>query len=364
MWTSARCSLPGLLCLLALAACAGLPSSDPDPDALDRELDRLETRGMVGQVVVADREGILYQRGLGKVRTDNDEPVTPDHVFPLASLTKPFTAAAILALAADGRLALDDRLGEHLSGLESPWADIPLESLLTHTSGFPAEIVNRAWDGDPQFEPVDREEFVGRIRHFPPDHPPGEGYNYSNVGYGLLGALIEEVTGSDWEAWLRERLLEPAGLEAIGLMHPQWTEKQIVEGRQRGQGWGTYLDQPRLEDGLGFHLRASGDLHAPATAVVDWWKAVASEDFLDPEWTGRWLTPRVDEQDGTRYGYGWHFRDSRHGPVIGHTGGNRIYAVDFSWFRDPDILVYIATAESRFEADLLADRIHRSLLGR
>jgi hypothetical protein len=85
---------------------------------------------------------------------------------------------------------------------------------------------------------------------------------------------------------------------------------------------------------------------------------------LSAPWLETWLTPQVDEADGSRYGYGLHFRNSDFGPVIGHTGGDFTYAVDFSWFVDHDLMVYLATADARFEADLLRDSLHRRLFGR
>lgn len=358
--------MPRLLALilpLVLTACASPGEHSPDFKRLDRALDGLEARGMVGQVLVADRNGLAYQRGMGSV-TPSGTPVTTGHVFPLASVTKPFTAAAVLALAADGKLELDDPLDRHLPELSPPWSDIPLDALLTHTAGLPAEIVNRAWEGEPRFEPVDRETFLERVMEFPPDHEPGKGYNYSNVGYGLLGAVIETVSGTDWETHLHHRLLEPAGLEDIGFRLPDWVPAMVVVGRDGGRTVPRYRDQPTLDDGIGFKLRASGDLQAPATAMAAWWQAVREKRFLDPETTELWLEPVVEKPDGTYYGRGWHHRDSRWGPITGHTGGDWIHSVDFSWFRDLDLLVYIATAEARHEADLVRDDLHLALLGR
>ena len=352
---------------LALAACAPVPVAERDLSgglaALERELERMERRGFAGQVVVARGDEVLLISGYGTLAPGDDEPVTPDSVMPLASLTKPFTGSAILALAADGKLNLDDPIGRHLPELQSPWAEVPIESLLTHSAGLPAEIINRAWEGHPQFEPVDRTTFLQRIGYFPPDHPPGGGFNYSNVGYSVLGAVVERASGRNWESWLRERLLIPAGVEDIGLLGPGWSPERRVRGRQGGEDWGSFFDQPGLDDGLGWQLRASGDLHGTARGISDWWRAVYDRRWLPGEQFREWLKPRVREPDGTRYGYGLHFRETPFGPVIGHSGGNRIFSVDFSWFTDGDVMVYIASSQSRFQADLIRDDLHRRLLG-
>lgn len=348
---------------LTAAGCAGAPQRPLDVAALDAELRRLERRGFVGQVLVARGDRVLFSAGYGQRAPGAEDPVTTGTVFPLASLTKPFTASAVLALAADGRLRLDDPVGRYLPSLEAPWAEIPVHALLTHGAGLPAEIHNRAWAGRPQFEPVGRAAFLERVQAFPPDHPPGEGFNYSNVGYGLLGAVIETVTGRSWEEYLHERLLEPAGVAGIGFLRPGFEPEALAVGREGGRPWGTFHQRPSLADGLGWHLRASGDLHASADAIHDWWRAIVEGRWLDAEWLDAWMVPRVTEPDGTMYGYGWHFRETRRGRVIGHTGGNGVFAVDFSWIPDRDLLIYVATAEADFQADVIRDRLHRRLFG-
>lgn len=355
--------------MLLLPACAG-PSLEVRPqDRLDAgvarlevELDELERRGFVGQVAVAHAGEMLLLEGYGHMGVDAPRPVGPEAVMPLASLTKPFTASAVLALTADGRLALDHPVGEYLQGLDRDWAAVPIEDLLTHTAGLPAEIHDRNWPGDPRFEPIDRHELVRRVNHFPPYDPPGTSFRYSNVGYNLLAAVIEEVSGRTWEAFLHDRLLLPAGIEGIGLLEPDWPPDRLVGGRARGEDHSHYLDRPGLEDGLGYNLRGAGDLLARPRAIVDWYRAIRTQQWLPEPWQERWLRPRVEDPEGGRYGYGLNFRDSRWGPVVGHRGGDRVFATIFSWFTEADVMVYIATASPRFEADVLAPDLHRILL--
>jgi CubicO group peptidase (beta-lactamase class C family) len=370
-WLAATCRrLRALLLaslILSLAACASLPLSDTLETGLDRleaELARMEANGLVGQVAVVHAGEVLLLSGYGTMGVDDPRPVTPSAVMPLASLTKPFTASAVLALAADGRLTLDDPVGRHLVGLHSAWEAVPLEHLLTHSAGLPAEIHNRNWDGDPRFEPIDREELIRRVNRFRPDHAPGTGYNYSNVTYNLLASVVERVSGQPWESFLEERLLHPAGITGIGLLEPDWSPNQMVRGRAGGEDRGHYLDRSRLEDGLGYNLRGAGDLLARPRAIIKWFRAIRSGAWLPAPWLERWLQPRVTEADGSGYGYGLHFRDSPWGPVIGHRGGDRVFATDLSWFTEPDIMVYIASANARFEADVLAAHLHALLLGR
>ncbi|MDT8408998.1 MAG: serine hydrolase domain-containing protein [Wenzhouxiangellaceae bacterium] len=333
---------------------AGCAAVDPErlgdgAAAVDAEMRRLEQRGFAGQVVIAHGQQALLVKGYGSVQPGSDAPIDADSVMPLASLTKAFTASAVLAMAADGRLSLADPVGRYVPDLAAPWAGLPIDQLMTHSAGLPAEIINRNWAGHPQFEPVDRETFINRIQHFPPDPLPGAAFNYSNLGYGLLAVLIETVSGKSYEKFLHQRLLHPAEVREIGFLIPQWAEIRRVHGRENGRDWGSYFDRPRLEEGLGFLLRGSGDLHASGMGVLSWWRALQQRRWLAEDWMERWLQPRVNEPDGSRYGYGLNFRETPFGTAIGHTGGNRVYSADLSWWPEHELMVYIASAEAHFD---------------
>lgn len=347
---------------LAVAGCAVAPPADRFEAAgkrLTGYLDALERRGFAGQVAIVHQGEILIREGRGRMGTDDSRPVPADAVMPLASVTKPLAASLVMALAAEGRLALDDPIGKHLPGLGSPWSEITVESLTTHTSGLPAEIASRRWEGPPRFEPVDLETFLKRIRRFPPD--PDAGFRYSNLGYGLLAAVIEAACGQSWEDCLVDRLLQPADIEGIGLLYPGWGDADIVRSRQSDHGRTHHLEQPRLNDGMGWHLRGSGDLLARPAGVIAWWRAVRDGRWLPDPWLERWLTPQVREPDGSRYGHGLHFRASRLGRAIGHTGEDLGYSVSLYWYPESDLMVYINAADPRFAADRLRDRIERIL---
>lgn len=324
-------------------------------------MQRLERRGFAGQVLVASGEDILFLQTYGPRRPGHPERIARDDVMPLASLSKPFTASLVLRLEAAGQLQLSDPIGQHLPGIPPDWSNIPIHAFLSHQAGLPAEIVNRAWAGEARFEPVDRQTFVARLTHFSPDHLPGEGFNYSNVGYTLMAAMIETITGLDFETALDTHLLAPNELRGIGFARPDWTQDRLVHGREGNRDRGHYLDQPRLADGLGFQLRGAGDLMAEPAAIAHWWQAVMRGQWLPEPQKSQWLQPLIDEPDGSQYGLGLHFRQSRHGPVIGHTGGDFLFAVDFSWFSDRQILVYIASADPRHEADRIRDGVHAVL---
>ncbi len=152
-----------------------------------------------GELVWADAVGVA---GPG-------EPATPGHAFRVGSITKPMTAVAVLRLVADGRLALEDRVGHHLA--EAPAADATIAQLLTHTAGLPAEPAGSWWErhgGGTWAEVV--------ASGLPSLWAPGERFHYSNVGYAVLGRLVEAAHGRAWDEVLCDELWGPLGMTSTG----------------------------------------------------------------------------------------------------------------------------------------------------
>ncbi|MGY6553992.1 MAG: serine hydrolase domain-containing protein [Wenzhouxiangella sp.] len=320
-------------------------------------MDRLEQEGLAGQILIAQGERMLLARSLGTLHPDQAAPVRMDSVMPLASISKAFTASALLALAADGRVDLDDPIGQHLDGLSAVWRDLPLRHLATHSAGLAAEIFNPAWPGAPRFEPISREELVRRVNQFPPDAQAGTSFNYSNVGYNLIAAVVESISDQTLEQFLRGRLLEPAGIDGIGLLLADWPESALVTGRYGAAASGHHLLQPRLAEGLGWHSRGSGDLLARPADMMTWWQSLRAHSWLPQPWMTTFLTPQLAQADGSYYGFGLEFRSGPLGPEIGHTGSDLDFTAIWTWFVDADLMIYVALADSRWRADRISDTL-------
>ena len=160
----------------------------------------------MGSVLVARGKQVLFSKGYGFANLEWRVPNDPATKFRIGSITKQFTAAAILLLEERGKLTLDDPVRKFLPDAPAAWDKITLRGLLTHTSGI-ADIVT-----NPEFEKLQSlattpEELVERFRRLPLDFAPGSQFSYSNSGYMLLSYLIEKISGSSYEAFLRENLL-------------------------------------------------------------------------------------------------------------------------------------------------------------
>ncbi|MDX1642733.1 MAG: serine hydrolase domain-containing protein, partial [Thermoanaerobaculia bacterium] len=180
------------LMLALLAPPAARPESAIPAEAVTDVriyLERLGALGLAGVVVVTERGRPLVVEAVGSADREAGRAWTPATVSTIGSITKQFTGAGILLLAERGALDVGDPITRYFEGVPDDKRDITLHHLLTHSSG----IVDL--DGVGDFDPIGRQEFVRRILAQDLAFAPGTGYEYSNAGYSLLGAIIEQLSG-------------------------------------------------------------------------------------------------------------------------------------------------------------------------
>ena len=171
---------------------------------LDSLLSSFETRGFSGTVLVVQRGKILLSKGYGFANRESRVRNSPATRYELNSLTKMFTAAAILQLAGEGKLRLDDPLEKHLGSFPAGKRSATIEHLASHTGGL--VVAGAPTDGS------SRDAFVASMKATPLESAPGTKYRYTNAGYSMLAAVIEAASGMGYEDYLRQRIFAPAGM--------------------------------------------------------------------------------------------------------------------------------------------------------
>jgi CubicO group peptidase (beta-lactamase class C family) len=319
--------------------------ADADADRIARYLDEHWPEGPGGTVVVA-REGEdrpVACEGRGLADREARRAASCDTVYDIGSVTKSFTAAAILRLEMAGALDLSDPLADHIGGLiDGPVPDdkrgITLHHLLTHTSGLPASL-----GGD--YEPLSREEMVAGAMAATPRSRPGEAYHYSNVGYSLLAAVIETASGVGYEEYLARELFGPAGMTHTGYVLPEWEERRVaVEYDPAGTPQGRPYEHPWAGDGPYWNLRGNGGLLSTARDMHRWYRALGGDTVLDRRAKELMFTRHVREPGegpASWYGYGWVVTAvDGTGTVRTHNGGNGwSYALN-AYFPDQGTMVF------------------------
>lgn len=196
-----------------------LAQSTQKPDEVDQYVEAfIKKRGIPGLSLAVVRDGKLVKAaGYGLANLELNVPAKPETVYEIGSISKHFTAEAILLLAEEGKLKLDDPLSKYLSEAPEAWKPITLRHILAHTSGLKDWEAANALSYRREYTP---EEFIKLMAPFPLDFTPGEKWAYSNTGYPLLGVVIERASGQPFEAFMTERIFKPLGMNATRFNHP------------------------------------------------------------------------------------------------------------------------------------------------
>lgn len=314
-------------------------------DEMDAYLQKLAAAGLSGAALVARDGEILLSQGYGSADLAGTIPATDQTVYDTGSLSKQFTAAAILSLEEAGLLSVEDRLADFFPDAPEEKAEITLHQLLTHSSGLPGYV----YDGD--YTRLSRERAVGRALNAALLFQPGERYAYSDTGYGLLAAIVEIVSGQPFQEYMQERLFRPAGMESTGFAgDPRWEGKTVAESIVNGRGYGTPADQEETSWGLlGF-----GGVLTTVSDLYRWHTALQERQVLSQSSIEKLFTPYVDEGfgDGSQYAYGWVVMEyPGAGTLILHDGASNAHHAIFLHMVDQDTLVVVLSNRIDGDAD-------------
>jgi CubicO group peptidase (beta-lactamase class C family) len=319
---------------------------------IDAELTRLSSRGLAGAVVLEQDGQVLLSKGYGLADRASGRAVTPDTGFDIGSLVKPFTTLAVLKLETQGALHRSDSIARFLPGFPADKARITLQQLLTHSSGLP-DIVDadgRPWEytTDYDYEPVSRDELLRRAVKARLVFEPGAKSEYSNLGFSLLGAIVEIASGEPYERFLQRAVLTPAGMTRTGYQGPGWQGAELAVGYRGDARWGTPLDHPWLADGPSWNLRANGGMLSTAGDLHRWIRAVAGDAFLTPAEKNAFfeLTVHLNKR-GVR--------------TMGAAGSNTIFDAAYLWYPDEQRTLVMVTSSDSWRAEKLIPDLARKM---
>jgi CubicO group peptidase (beta-lactamase class C family) len=347
---------------LANRAAAQAPSAVADTEAertIDRYMRKAEANGFAGSVLVARGDAVILAKGYGLADREKKTAQTAETVFSIGSITKQFTGAAILTLETAGKLSVTDRITRFFRAVPADKADITLHQLLTHTAGFAGEL------GD-DYEPIGRDAFIERAMGSKLLFRPGERYAYSNVGFSLLGIIVELVSGQRYEDYLDQALFKPAGMKRTGYLRPGFTKSELAVGYQNEERWGSAMDHTWMADGPGWNLRANGGILSTVGDMHRWFLALRGEAVLTAAAKAKYFAPQVKEYpDGdSYYGYGWVIQKTERGTtLIWHNGGNGIYNAVMGFEPETGLVVVVSSNVAGKISDTYADRIRKIASG-
>lgn len=289
-----------------------------------------------GVVLIARGDRVLLRRAYGFADIGLNVRMRADHVLGTGSITKQFTAAAILALVAQGKVSLDDDVRRYVPEASTAGRTVTLDQLLTHTSGLP-NVVDRA-----DFETVAHldhsvEELLALTHGMPPLFEPGGGFHYSDSGYFLLGAVIERVSGRSFGTYLEEELLRPAGLRHT--WHVDGT--RVIPNLATGYSMraGTLVPAPHMSATVPF---AAGGVYSTADDLWRWTRALGRGEVVPLRLLERgWQARTLPDGSISGYGYGWKVCSLANRPTREHGGFVNGFLASLISLPDDDLTIVV-----------------------
>jgi CubicO group peptidase (beta-lactamase class C family) len=306
------------------------------------------SKGFSGAILVSEKGQIVISKGYGLANKEKGILNTSKTVFDIASNTKQFTAAAILKLVEFNELNLTDSISIFFANLPNDKKDITIHQLLTHTSGLQDAI-----GGD--FDTAPTEQFFKEVFNTPLLHTTSE-YSYSNIGYSVLGRVIEIVSNKDYEVFLNEYLFKPSGMEQTGYLMPKWNTELLANGYTKNIGdFGSSITRYQEDDNVSWHLKGNGGINSTQEDMYKWYKALSSYTILNKSLFEKYTTSYIDVSNSVGYAYGWGITKSdRKTKRITHNGHNGAFSHSIIWLPIEDVIILYATNTSSSNVERLA----------
>lgn len=317
-----------------LMLCTSVANAQDDTVAkFEKYLDACaDVDGFSGSVLVARDGAPVFTQGYGYANIETHEPNRPWTRFRLGSVTKAFTAMAVLILKEQGKLALDDPVGKYIEDAPDAWKPVTIRHLLTHTSGIPN------FTSHPDYVARIREvstptSTIKRFKDKPLDFEPGSKFAYSNSGYVLLGAIIEKVSGQRYRDFLKANIFDP-----LGMSHTDYDDTAaIVPNRAAGYAGDLETDSVKNAAFLDMSIpHAAGALASTVGDLAIWDRALRDGKLISKESYDELYKPVHND-----YAFGWVVRTRDGHRMIGHGGGINGFATELDRYPDDKLCVVV-----------------------
>lgn len=315
---------------IILFACHS-PEENPHVKQLDEFLNgQRELFRFNGNVLVADQGKIIYQHSFGLADFDSNKPLNDSSVFELASVSKQFTATAILLLKDRGKLKLTDSLRQYFP--ELPYSNITLQHMLTHTSGLPDyfwEMMN-SWDTS---KVAFNKDMIALLadKKLPVLFEPGTKWEYSNTAFVILASIVEKISGQSYKDFMAENIFQPLGMKHTRIYNTRRLLKDTIPNYAYGY---TYIDSLKkyvlpdnypdtrfvvFMDGI----QGDGIVNSTTNDLLIWDRAVKNHTLLKEETQSEMLKQQsiADSTKKGYYGYGVFLEKNDFGNIVSHSGG-------------------------------------------
>ena len=292
-----------------------------------------------GTILVAKGNEIFLNKGYGMANYEENIPNKPNSVFAIGSITKSFTAVAIMQLQENGLLDVNDPISKYIEG-NKRGDDITIHHLLTHTSGLPRDGMTSG----KRHVPLDQN--VSYINKWPLLFEPGEGHSYSNAGYQLLAAIIEEVSGKSYNDYIKDHIFIPLEMEkSRGGVDASYADNQAI-------GYQMKTKNPAQLSIFNFSgITGSGNIYSTTEDLLKYHQGIYDKKLLKAESIDKMFSPQWGDWNNG-YGYGWDITKGYNQKKISHGGniGGGGYVSSLISYPESDYVIIFLTNNADYTA--------------
>lgn len=353
-----------LLPLALMIAC----STSPETEALDTLCKELFPAGEPGAaVLVMKGDDILFDKGYGLADLETRAPIDGNTFFNIASVSKQFTAVAVLQLAEAGKLSLDDAVAMYFPFRHALWKEVRIKHLLSHSSGVPDGRGYLTREEKIKADDALSMEYLAELDHL--HFLPGTAYEYINPTYTLCGKLVEIVSGQPFEEYMAEHVFRPSGMERTLYFNPDRQDliPNMAHSYLKDEDWKEY----DYGEETFFATRPDGGIYTSTHEFVNWEKALREDSVLSEASRTDAHTPHIpvsgspwstyQNHPNTWYGYGWFIEPASDSTreVIYHTGDNGCFKAFAARYPADDALVLVFANRDDWDRYALMQQIEK-----
>lgn len=318
-----------------------------------------------GCVLVLKDKNVFYQKSFGYSDFENKTPLDENSLFDLASLSKQFTAMAIMILKKQGKLDYSQKVEEFIP--DFPYKNITIENLLNHTSGLPdyMELFEENWD---KTKIAENKDVLDYLKKYKPktSFKPSKEYEYSNTGYVVLSSIIEKISGKSYSEFIQENIFEPLQMNRSKIYNTKYSKNEKVDNYAKGYTFDSKaqkyvsvsqvadLDYYRYLDGI----TGDGSVNSTISDMAKWDNALREYKLIDEVAFKAAIQPVQLGKELSEYGYGWELQtNDKYQKLIYHSG-NWAGNINFNLhFLDKDLSIIILSNNEYFNVPKFAYKI-------
>jgi len=321
------------LLLLSIYCFSSISIADTIDDYIQCKMKQLKIPGV--SIAIVRNGQIVKSKGYGLSNIELKSPTTSETIYQSGSIGKQFTAMLAMILVEKGRLRLDDKINQYITDAPDTWKKITILNLLTHTSG----LTRYPLDVDVHLD-YSHEDIIRRLRLYPLDFEPGTSFHYSNVGYMLLGFILEKVGGKSYDALLQEHIFKPLNMGTARVIN----ERDIILNRAAGYDLVNGVLKNQEYASPTFNSTADGALYFTVLDLAKWDAALYTTKLLKKEnMELLWSPVKLSNGKTENYGLGWRLATVNGHRLIEHGGEWQGFTAFISRYVDQKLTIIIMT---------------------